>query len=210
MKGVLLLLILFSSDSYDVVLARLKYKGGGDWYNDPDVLPNLAMEVSKRTNLKVKPEEDIVSADDPRLFTYPFIYITGHGNIRFSEEEIRNLRVYLENGGFIYADDDFGMDKSFRREMKKIFPELEFVEIPFDHPIYHIFYDFNDGLPKIHEHYKGPPKGYGLFIGGRMAVFYTYNTNISDGWTPVHKDPPEVREAAFKMGINILLYALSY
>ena len=207
----LLAIFIFSTGGEsDVILARLKYSGGGDWYNDPDVLPNLAREVSRRTTLKVNPGQKVVSADDPKIFTYPFIYLTGHGNIKFSQEEVENLRRYLKNGGFLYADDDFGMDKSFRREMKKIFPELDFVEIPFDHPIYHIFYDFDNGLPKIHEHYKGPPKGYGLFIEGRMAVFYTYNTNISDGWTPSHNDPPEVREAALKMGVNILLYALSY
>lgn len=195
---------------YDLVLARVQYEGGGDWYNDPDVLPNLARELNRRTSLKVKEEQAVVSFTDPDIFKYPFLYLTGHGNIELSEEEAKNLRKYLENGGFLYVDDDYGLDESFRREIKKVFKEKELVEVPFDHPIYHIFYDFKEGLPKIHEHYKGPPKGYGIFLRGRLVVFYTYNTNISDGWTPNHNDPAEKREQAFRMGVNIVLYALSY
>ncbi|RKZ21499.1 hypothetical protein DRQ18_04365, partial [bacterium] len=148
----------------------------------------------------------------PEIFSHPFVFVTGHGNIVFSEEEIKNIRRYLENGGFIYVDDDYGMDEYIRREIMRIFPSRKLVEVPFDHPIYHIFYDFPQGLPKIHEHYKGPPKGYGIFMDGRLALFYTYNTNISDGWADpeVHRDPPLKRELAIKMGINILLYALTY
>ncbi len=193
-----------------LTLARLQYEGGGDWYNDPDVLPNLAKEINKRTTLKVSETQAIVKANDPEIFSYPFVYMTGHGRVRFSDEDVKNLRKYLENGGFLYADDDYGMDKSFREEIKKIFPDSPLVEVPFDHPIFHIFYNFQNGLPKIHEHYPGPPKGYAIFYGGRMVVFYTYNTNISDGWTPNHNDPPEKREAAFRMGVNIVLYALTY
>jgi len=210
MKWLLAILLFSGTSLHALTLARLQYDGGGDWYNDPDVLPNLALEINKRTKLKVNEEQAIVKPTDPNLFSYPFIYMTGHGRVRFSEEDVKNLRKYLENGGFLYADDDYGMDKSFREEIKKIFPDSPLVEVPFDHPIFHIFYDFPKGLPKIHEHYPGPPKGYAIFHQGRMVVFYTYNTNISDGWTPNHNDPPEKREAAFKMGINIVLYALSY
>ena len=198
------------TEGYDITIARLKYEGGGDWYNDPEVIPNLANELNHRTSLKVNPEQAVVTPSDPAIFKYPIVYITGHGNISFDEDDIRNLRKYLENGGFLYADDDYGMDESFRREIKKVFPDEELVEIPFDHPIYHIFYDFPNGLPKIHEHYEGPPHGYGIFYKGRMVVFYTYNTNISDGWTSRHNDPPAKREQAFRMGINIVLYALTY
>jgi len=210
MTLLLLIFLIGSNNDYDITLARLMYEGGGDWYNDPDVLPNLAKEINRRTGLKVKEEQAIVRASNPEIFRYPFLYLTGHGRIKFSREEIMNLRRYLMNGGFLYADDDYGMDRSFREAIKKIFPEKELKELPFTHPIYHIFYDFPKGLPKIHEHYKGPPKGYGIFVGDRLAVFYTYNTNISDGWTANHNDPPEKREKAFRMGINIVLYAISY
>lgn len=209
----LLFFILFSSSfgGEKLILARLKYSGGGDWYNDPDVLPNLARELNKRTNISCEEREEIVSPLDERLFSYPFIYLTGHGNINLSQEEIKRLREYLENGGFIYADDDYGMDKSFRREIKKVFPNNELLELPFSHPIYHIIYEFPHGLPQIHEHYKGrPPKGYGIFYEGRLVLFYTYNSNISDGWTPSHQDPENKREEAFRMGINIVAYAISH
>lgn len=201
--------ILAGADT-DFQLARVKYRGGGDWYNDPDVLPNLAAELRKRAGVAVAPDQAVVDVSSREIFNYPFLYLTGHGNIRLTEDEAKNLREYLENGGFLYADDDYGMDESFRREIKKVFPDRELVELPFDHPIYHLFYDFPKGLPKIHEHRPGPPHGYGIFIGDRMVVYYTYNTNISDGWTPNHNDPPEKREAAFKMGINIVLYSLTY
>ncbi len=187
-------------------IARLKYSGGGDWYNDPDIIPNLGRELNRRTNITTLPEEVVVSLLDEKLFSYPFLFITGHGNISFSEEEVARLRDYLERGGFLYADDDYGMDESFRREMKKVFPNAELVELPFDHPIYHQVYEFPSGPPKIHEHYEGQPRGYGIFLGERMVVFYTYNSNISDGWTPNHNDPPEKQEEAFRMGINIVAW----
>ena len=209
--NVLLLLLIFAGNfQYDLRLARVKYNGGGDWYNDPDVLPNLAKYINKHTNLKVEPREYVVSFDNPDLFKFPFLYLTGHGNIKLSDDEIKNLRKYLENGGFLYVDDDYGLDKYFRREIKKVFPDKKLVELPFSNPIYHVFYNFEKGLPKIHEHYKGPPHGYGIIIKGRVALFYTYNTNISDGWTPRHNDPPVKREEAFKMGTNIVLYSLIY
>lgn len=185
-------------------IARLKYSGGGDWYNDPDAIPNLAKEVNRRTAIRVSTDEAQVSLTDDGLFNYPFLFITGHGNISFSDAEVARLRLFLETGGFLYADDDYGMDESFRSEMKKVLPGSEFVELPFTHPIYHQAYDFDSGPPKIHEHYEGPPKGLGLYVGGRLVVFYTYNSNVSDGWTAAHNDPPEVREQAFRMGVNIL------
>ncbi len=189
-------------------IARLKYSGGGDWYNDPDAIPNLCDELRRRTGIVCASEEAQVSLLEERIYDFPFLFITGHGNISFSDAEVARLRHILENGGFLYADDDYGMDESFRREMKKVFPQSEFVELPFDHPIYHQVYHFDSGPPKIHEHYEGPPRGYGLFVGGRMVVFYTYNSNVSDGWTAAHRDPPEVREQAFRMGVNIVCWFL--
>jgi hypothetical protein len=190
-------------------IARLKYSGGGDWYNDPDAIPNLARELNARTNIRVATDEAQVSLLDDKLFNYPFLFITGHGNIAFSDAEVSRLRQYLESGGFLYADDDYGMDESFRREMARVLPGSELVELPFDHPIYHAVYDFDNGLPKIHEHEEGPPHGYGMFVGGRMVVLYTFNTNISDGWTAAHKDPPEVREQAYRVGVNIIAWFLT-
>ena len=196
----------------DLVIGRVKYGGGGDWYNDPSMIPNLCREISRRTSLRAEEEEAVVSLADESLFNYPFIFLTGHGNIKFVDREIRNLRTYLVSGGFLYADDDYGMDEAFRREMKRVFPDEELVELPFDHDIYHIFYDFPAGLPKIHEHDEKSPQGFGIFHDGRLVAFYTYETNISDGWADpeIHNDPPDKREEAFQMGINIILYALTH
>jgi len=216
--GIILLLILFvllSPASQGIAwaqftIARLKYGGGGDWYNDPSAIPNLAREVNRRTTVEVSEEEAVVDLKGPEIFRYPFVFMTGHGNIKFTEEEAKRLRSYLIHGGFLYADDDYGMDTAFRREMKKVFPDKEFVELPFNFPIYHTFYDFPDGLPKIHKHSGKPPQGFGIFHEGRLVVFYTYESNISDGWVDpqVHGDPPEKREEAFRMGINIITYVL--
>ncbi|NPV14709.1 DUF4159 domain-containing protein [candidate division WOR-3 bacterium] len=200
----LLLFILILLGQFQI--ARLKYGGGGDWYNDPELIPNLCQEINRRTSIKMSTDEAQVSLIDEKLYQYPFLFMTGHGNVSFSDEEVRRLRHYLEAGGFLYADDDYGMDESFRREMKKVFPNSDLVELPFDHPIYHSFYDFPEGPPKIHEHYEGPPRGYGIFVGGRMVVFYTYNSNVSDGWTDRYNDPPEKREQALRMGINIITW----
>ncbi len=185
--------------------------GGGDWYNDPSIIPNLAQEINRRTEVRVNTREVILSLSDEELFRYPFLFITGHGNIKFSDDEVERLRIFLSNGGFLYADDDYGMDEALRREMKRVFPDNELIEIPYKHSIYHSFYDL-DALPKIHKHDGGPPKGFGIFDKGRLVFFYTYETNISDGWADpeVHKDPPEKREEAFQMGINIFLYALTH
>ncbi|MCL6465462.1 MAG: DUF4159 domain-containing protein [candidate division WOR-3 bacterium] len=199
-----LLLILTLSGQFQI--ARLKYGGGGDWYNDPELIPNLCQEVNRRTSIKMSTDEAQVSLLDEKLYQYPFLFMTGHGNVSFTDDEVVRLRHYLETGGFLYADDDYGMDESFRREMKKVFPNSDLVELPFDHPIYHSFYDFFEGPPKIHEHYEGPPRGYGIFVRGRLVVFYTYNSNVSDGWTDRYNDPPEKREQALRMGINIIAW----
>jgi Domain of unknown function (DUF4159) len=204
-----LVLLICGLASAQLQIARLKYDGGGDWYNDPDAVPNLAREINSRTNIRVSTDEAQVSLLDEKLYQYPFVFMTGHGNISFSDDEVTRLRHFLETGGFLYADDDYGMDPAFRREMARVFPNSQLVELGFDHPIYHQVFDFPSGLPKIHEHAEGPPHGYGIFVGGRMVVFYTFNTNISDGWTAAHKDPPEVREQAFRMGINIVSYFLT-
>lgn len=195
---------------FQIQIVRIKYSGG-DWYNDPSIIPNLMTEFEKRTGIKTKKEEKVLSLSDDDIFSYPFLFITGHGRINLTEKEIENLRKYLWDGGFVYADDDYGMDEYIRREILRTFPSNELVELPLEHPIYHIFYDFSEGLPKIHEHYKGPPHGYGIFLHKRLSLYYTYNTNISDGWAnpDVHNDPPQKREQAFRMGVNILYYAIT-
>ncbi len=213
MRRFLLLLLLPSVLSgQELVLARVKYGGGGDWYNDPSIIPNLAREMTRRTSLVVSEEEAIVELGSEELFNHPFIFLTGHGNIKLSDREVRNLRIYLTSGGFLYADDDYGMDQAFRREMERVFPGAQLVELEFDHQIYHILYDFPQGLPKIHKHDEQPPQGFGILHEGRLVLFYTYETNIADGWADpdVHGDPPGKREEAFRMGINIVLYALTH
>jgi hypothetical protein len=193
-------------------IARLKYRGGGDWYSDPTSLPNLHRQVERALGIEVAREEARLSIMDENLFAFPFVYMTGHGKIRFSDEEAARLRHYLVSGGFLWADDNYGMDEHFRREIRKVFPEAELTELPFDHEIYHIIYDFPEGLPKIHEHHGGPPHGYGIFYDGRLVVFYSYNTDIGDGLEDpeVHRDPPEKRQAAMRMAVNIAAYALTH
>ncbi|RKY88345.1 hypothetical protein DRQ09_03010 [candidate division KSB1 bacterium] len=199
------------SQSCSFTIGRIKYSGGGDWYTDPTSLENLLKFIGENTNIKTAKKNAVVSILNEDLFSYPYLYITGHGNIRFSAKEVERLRKYLINGGFLHADDCYGMDKSFRREMKKVFPEQDFIELPFSHKIYHSFYDFPDGLPKIHEHDGGPPHGYGIYYEGRLVVFYSFNTDLGDGWEDpdVHNDPPEKRLSALKMGTNIVVYALT-
>lgn len=211
---ILVVLALWVGVSYsagEFTIARIKYGGGGDWYTDPTSIPNLLKEVERVLKVPVGKEER-VGIMEPHLFSYPFIYITGHGRISFSEAEVERLRTYFEAGGFLWADDCYGMDQHFRREIRKVFPEHELVELPFDHPIYHMVYDFDNGLPKIHEHDGGPPHGYGIIHNGRLVVFYSFNTDIGDGLEDpgVHNDPPEKREAAMRMAINIVAYALTH
>jgi hypothetical protein len=208
-----LLLFMVYSDVFPqdkLTIARVKYSGGGDWYNDPSTIPNILEFINKEAGISVAENEARVELTDEKLFSNPILYLTGHGRIRFNEMERNRLREFLTHGGFLYADDDYGMDKYFKAEIKKVFPEYELVELPFSHPIYHVLFDFPNGPPKIHEHDGGPPKAYGIFHDGKMVVYYTANTNISDGWVDpeVHKDPPEIREAALKMGTNIFLWVL--
>jgi len=209
----LFLAILIQADinNPDFTICRIKYNGGGDWYNDRSIIPNMLKELQKRTKIPCQEEQAVATLEDNRIFYYPFIFMTGHGNVIFSESEIKNLRKYLFNGGFLYIDDDYGMDKAIRREIKKAFPDKKFVKVPFSHPIYNCFYKFPQGLPKIHKHDGKPPEGWGIFHNGRLILFYTYETNISDGWADpnVHKDPEYKREQAFKMGVNIIYYALT-
>jgi len=192
-------------------IARLKYSGGGDWYNDPSAEVNLLKFVQANTNIKVNAEYKFVDVSSDEIFSYPFLFLTGHGNIVFSNEEAKRLRTYLENGGFLYIDDDYGLDKAIRREMKKIFPENEFMEVPFSHKVFNIFYKFDNGTPKTHEHDKNPPQTFGIFLGNRLAVLYTFESNPSDGWADpeVHNDPEDKREEALKFGTNIIIFALS-
>lgn len=205
---------LFQSDAQNEAgfqIARLKYSGGGDWYNDPSAEVNLLKFVRANTNIKVNTEYKFVDIASDEIFSYPFLFLTGHGNIVFSSEEAKRLRTYLENGGFLYIDDDYGLDKAVRREMKKVFPENDFVEVPFSHKIFNIFYKFESGSPKTHEHDKNPPQTFGIFLGNRLAVLYTFEANPSDGWADpeVHNDPKDKREEALKFGTNIIIYALS-
>ncbi len=216
-KKILVLIILFcvinifpqSNEGFQIV--RLKYSGGGDWYNDPSAEVNLLKFVQRNTNIKVKAEYKFVDIASDEIFSYPFLFLTGHGNVNFSNEEAKRLRTYLENGGFLYIDDDYGLDKPIRREMKKVFPDKDFLELPFSNKLFNIFYKFPNGTPKTHEHDGKTPQSFGIFIGDRMAVLYTYETNPSDGWADpeVHNDPPEKREEALKFGTNIVIYALS-
>lgn len=202
----------FLAQSQDIKLARIKYRGGGDWYNDPSSLKNLAEFARQQVPIAINPEYDDIALGSSDLSKYPFAFLTGHGTISINQAEASNLRAYLENGGFLYVDDDYGLDEHFRSAIEQVYPNEELVEVPFDHPIYHQVYDFPKGLPKIHEHDNKPPKGLGLFRQGRLVLFYTYESNLADGWAnpKVHNDPAAVREKALQMGTNILVYALTY
>jgi len=193
-------------------LARLKYDGGGDWYDGTTSLPNLAKALKERTTIPIeRSDEAKVSILDPDFFNYPWVYLNGHGNVRFSDAEVARLRTYLQSGGFLFANDDYGMDASFRREIARVFPEKKLTDIPFDHPIYHSFYEFPQGPPKIMEHDKLPAEGLGIFEGRRLVVFYTYQTDIDDGLedADIHGVPENLRSDAMKMAINTVVYALS-
>jgi hypothetical protein len=200
-------------ESSALTLARVRYDGGGDWYNDPSAIPNLCEFIQKETSIDINNDEAKMSILDESLFIYPILFLTGHGKITLSDEEAERLRNYLLQGGFLYADDDYGLDSYFRKMMQQVFPDRPLVELPFSHDIYHVHFQFDHGLPKIHEHDNKPPQGFGIVDDqNRLMVFYTYETNISDGWADpqVHEDPPEKREAALRMGLNIIVYALMH
>lgn len=203
--------LLGAAPAPELTIAQVQYGGGGDWYANPSGLPNLLREIRARTGLRVAERPLQLKITDPNLWTQPFIYITGHGNIRFTEEEVQILRRYLTSGGFLHADDNYGLDESFRRELKRIFPDQELVELPASHPIYHVMYDFPNGLPKIHLHDGKRPQGFGLIHEGRLVVFYSYESDLGNGWEDAgrYNDSPEAREAAFRMGVNLFLYAMS-
>lgn len=193
-------------------LARLHYTGGGDWYNDPEVLPNLAKFVNRELNTQIITNEKVVKLTDAELLDYPFIYMTGHGNVKFSPRERDNLKNYLLKGGFLYVDDDYGLDQYFRPEIKKVFPNRELIELPKEHELFNCFFKFPQGTPKIHEHDGKRPQTFAIFDDyGRVMVLYTYETNISDGWADysTHKDSEETREKALQFGTNILFYMLT-
>jgi hypothetical protein len=212
---IILLIILLGftgiSQNQSVKIALLKYSGGGDWYADPTALPNLISYCNQNLKTNIHPEPSTIEIGSSEIFNFPFVHLTGHGNIILSESEATNLRIYLEGGGFLHADDNYGLDEYFRREMKKVFPDKELIELPPSHPIFHQKYDFNEGLPKIHEHDNNPPQAFGLFIEERMVCLYTYEADLGDGWedAEVHKDPAELREKALNMGANIISFVFS-
>lgn len=191
-------------------IAVMKYNGGGDWYSNPTSVPNLISFCNSNLGMNIDPEPPYVEVGSPDLFNYPLIHVTGHGNVVFSSSEAENLRSYLLGGGFLHISDNFGMDPFIRTQMKKVFPELEFIEIPFEHPIYHQKYDFRNGLPKVHQHDNLAPQGYGLVYEGRLVCFYDFECDLGDGWEDweVHKDSEETRQRALQMGANIVQFAV--
>lgn len=211
--SIIFILVLISIMSFSqnetYRIALLKYNGGGDWYSNPTSLPNLIDFCNSNLGTNINKEPATVEPGSPEIFNYPFIHLTGHGNIVFSEYEARNLRNYLIAGGFLHIDDNYGMDEFIRRELKKVFPEIELIELPFSHPVYHQKYDFTTGIPKIHEHDNKSPQGFGIIYQGRLVVFYSYETDLGDGWEDeaVHNDSYEVRLKALKMGANLINYA---
>jgi hypothetical protein len=214
MKKLLIIFLIFNSlftEAQEVQIALLKYKGGGDWYANPTSLPNLVKFCNKHLNTDISEDIATVDVGSNEIFNYPFVHITGHGNILLSPEEAENLRNYLIAGGFLEVSDNYGLDKYIRREMKKVFPGLEFVELPFNHPIYHQKYNFPEGLPKIHEHDAKPSQGFGIIYKDRLVVFYDYECDLGDGWedTEVHHDSEEKHLEALQMGANIIQYAFT-
>jgi len=195
----------------NLTIARLQYDGGGDWYANPSSIPNLLKAINERTSLKVEPTESRVSLKDDRLWDHPFLHVTGHGVIKFSDTEVQRLREYLNRGGFLHVDDNYGLDESFRREIARVFPDRPLVDVPLTHPVYHIVYDFPAGLPKVHEHDGKPARGFGIFIGTRLALFYSYESDLGNGWEDpgTYNDPPALHEAALRMGVNLFVYAVT-
>lgn len=214
MKFILIIVLYFTTQTVfgqtSYQLAVLKYSGGGDYYANPTALPNLVDFCNVNLGTTIAKETPYVEVGSPDLFLYPYVHMTGHGNVVFSASDAENLRTYLLGGGFLHIDDNYGMDKFIRVELQKVFPDHEMVELPFDHEIFHQKYEFN-GLPKIHEHDGKRPQAYGIIIDGRLVCLYTYETDLSDGWenSEVHNDQPSKRQEALRMGANILMYAFS-
>ena len=210
MKNILLILFfLITRSIFSQEIAILKYKGGGDWYANPTALPNLVKFTNQYSKTSISKNIATISSEDEQIFNYPILFMTGHGNIFLSDNDVTNLKSYLTSGGFLHISDNYGLDKYIRRELKKVFPKTQFQEIPFNHPIYHQTFSFSKGLPKIHEHDKKKPQGLGIFHEGRLVIFYDYECDLSDGWEDyaVHKNPKEIREKALKMGANIVQFA---
>lgn len=206
-----LALLVGATGAPRLAVARLQYDGD-DWYANPSSLPNLIRALRERTTLGVDPREARVTLLDERLWDHPFLHLTGHGNIKFSDAEVVRLREYLLRGGFLHADDNYGLDVHFRREIAKVFPDRPLVDVPLDHPIYRIVYPFPEGLPKIHEHDAKPARGFGIFIGDRLAVFYSHESDLGNGWEDIGTypdDPPEAHERALRMGVNLFVYAVT-
>lgn len=209
------ILLIFGTLAFTVAdkpvlkLGLLKYSGGGDWYSNPTALPNLARFCNGQLGTDFSPDYAVVEVGSAELFNYPFVHMTGHGNVVFSDAEAENLRNYLMAGGFLHIDDNYGIDPYVRVAMKKVFPDQEFIELPFEHPIYHQKYEFKKGVPKIHKHDDKPAQGLGLFSEDRLVCFYTYESDLGDGWEDpeVHKDPADVRRKALQMGANIIRFA---
>ena len=202
---------VLNGQSEELKMAKLKYNGGGDWYANKTALPNLAKFCNEELNTNFSELDASVEVGSPELFNFAYLYMTGHGNVVFSPSEAENLRNYLIAGGFLHIDDNYGLDAYVRLEMKKVFPELEFIELPFDHPVYKQKFTFENGVPKIHEHDNKPPQGFGLIYEGRLVCFYSYEADLGNGWEDqrVHDNPEEVREQALKMGANIISYAFT-
>lgn len=210
--NILLIVSALSLQAQPVRIALLKYNGGGDWYANPTSLPNLIEFCNKNIGTNINPEPATVDVGSAELFNYPFVHLTGHGNIIFSESDVLNLRNYLAAGGFLHIDNNYGIEQYVRREMKKVLPDQEFVELPFSHAIYHTVYQFDNGLPKIHEHDNLPPQGFGLFIDGRLVCFFSHECDLGDGWEDisVHNDPMEKHIEALQMGANIVSFVFSH
>ncbi len=194
-----------------IKIAKLKYNGGGDWYANKTALPNLIEFCNQNLNMNLVKNEDIVEVGSADLFLYPYVYMTGHGNVVFSNQEAENLRNYLMAGGFLHIDDNYGLDQFIRLEMKKVFPNLDFVELPFDHPIYYQQFKFDQGLPKIHEHDGKPSQGLGIIYEGRLVCYYSYESDLGNGWEDqsIYNDPEHIRQQALKIGANILTFAFT-
>jgi Domain of unknown function (DUF4159) len=206
-----LFFLISDSNAVPFSIARVHYNGGGDWYSDSSSLVNLQSFLNNETGIETAEKENVVKISDADLFNNPYLYLTGHGNISFSKNEANYLHDYLLGGGFLHVDDNYGLDDSFRRELKKVFPDKELVELPFSHPIYSMLYKFPQGLPKIHEHDGNPPQGLAIIVDNRVVLFYTYECDLGDGWEDVnvHNTSVEKHESALKMGVNIILYCLS-